>query len=280
MLYIPRQGLSIVQSNTTSTSAEFGVSVTAGGSAHTKNATYTELVTSTDYVSYGIMIGVGAVGDTASTNTRTLVDIAIGSAGNEIVIIPNLMAGQVGQSASASSQPCYYYFPIRIPSGVRLSATSQSVTASDTVNVQIRLFQHPVPGQWYGQRVTAYGANTANSTGTSHTHGNNSYATTTQLSAATEAPIKYLQVGIDLLTDTTGNNKRGLLRIAAMASTNYIVSDLPFRESTTLESIDYSICNFVLAQMAFDVPAASYLGVGATMNAAGEARGFVLYGVD
>lgn len=280
MLYIPNQGRAFLESNTTGTTAEFGVSVAAGSSAHTKNTAYTTLIAATAYPAYGIHIGVGNVGETASTNTRTLVDIAIGADGSETVIIPNLMAGQTGAAASASSQPCYYFFPIRLPAGVRLSATSQSLTGRDTVHVQARLLQHPIPGLWCGQRVTAYGADVSASTGTSHTHGNNAYATTTQLTAATTNPIKYLQVGIDLLTDTTGATKRGLLRIAGGGSSNYLVSDLPYRESTTLEYVDFSICNFLLSQMRFNLPAGSYLGVSATMNAAGEARGFVLYGVD
>jgi hypothetical protein len=39
------------------------------------------------------------------------------------------------------------------------------------------------------------------------------------------------------------------------------------------------VVNFMLSQMTFNIPAASYLGVGAMMSAA-EARGFAIYGVD
>ncbi len=280
MLYVPSQGQSAIETNNVDTSTELGTTVTAGGSAHTKNTTYATLVAATAYTSYGITIGLGNVGTAASTNTRTLVDIAIGAASSEVVIVPNLLAGQVGASNSASSQPCYYHFPIVIPAGVRLSATSQSVAASDTVDVQVFLHQYSVPGKWYGTRVTTYGADTADSTGTSHTHGDGSYATTTELTASTTYPIKYLQVSNDLLTDTTGANKRGLLRIAAGSSTNYVVSGLPFRESATLEFTDRTPANFILSHMMFNIPAGSYLGIGAMMNAAGEARGYAIHGVD
>lgn len=280
MLYVPRAGQSAVEDNVAQSGAEFGTSVAAGGVAHTKNATYTQLIASTAYTSYGICVAVGNVGTTATTNTRTLVDIAIGAASSEVVIIPNLLAGQAGASNSASSDPNFYYFPIVIPSGVRISATSQSLAISDTVHVQVRLFQHQVPGKWYGSRVTDYGTNTANSTGTSHTHGNGSYATTTQLTAASTNPIKALQIGIDLLTNTAGATKRGVARIAAGSSTNYIVDGLPFKESTTLEYMNFTMANFVLSQMTFNFPAGTYLGVGADMNAAGAARGYALYGVD
>jgi hypothetical protein len=280
MLYTPIQGTSTIETNSGTTAAEFGTSVTAGGSAHTKNATYTQLVASTSYTSYGITIGLGNVGTAATTNTRTLVDIATGAASSETVIIPNLMCGQAGASNSASSDPVYYHFPIAIPAGVRISATSQSLAAADTVHVTVYLHQHPVPGKWYGSRVTAYGVNTADSTGTSHSPGNSSYATTTQLTASTTNPIKYMQIGTDLLTNTGGTTLRGLIRIAAMGSTNYIVSDLPYRESTTLEFVGFTQANLILSQMAFNIPAGQYLGIGAMRNGTAATRGFAVYGVD
>jgi hypothetical protein len=110
--------------------------------------------------------------------------------------------------------------------------------------------------------------------------GSSTYATDVSLSASTTTPIRYLQVGTDLLTNTAGGTKRGLFRIAAGSSTNYIVSGIPYRESTTLETTDFKYANFLLSHMAFSIPAASYLGVGAMMNAAGVTRGWAFYGVD
>jgi hypothetical protein len=280
-LLIPRLGQSWNEvSGLTAANAEFGTSVAANASAHTKTATPVQLLASSTYDAFGIIIGVGNVGTAATTNTRTLVDIMVGGSGSEAVLIPNLMAGQVGASASASSQPQYYYFPLYIPAGTRLSARSQSVTGSDTVNVTTFLIQNQIPGKWYGHRVTDYGTSTATSSGTSHTPAAaGSYATTTQLTASTTNRIRAMQIGIDLLTDTTGTNARGLVRIAAMGSTNYIVSGLAFRESTTLESLDYTQANFALSQMMFDIPAGQYLGVGGQLSTS-EARGFAIYGVD
>jgi hypothetical protein len=280
-LIIPRQDACRKEATALVSNAEFGVSVTAGGSAHTKGATPTQLIGSTNYTGFGIIVGLGNVGTTASTNTRTLVDIMIGGSGSEQVLIPNLMCGQAGASNSASSQPVYYYFPIIVPSGSRLSARSQSLAASDTVNVQVHLIQNAIAGRWYGSRVTAYGPDTATSSGVSHTPAGSgtAYATTTQIVASTTNPIKAMQVGIDLGTATTGNNARGVLRIAAGSSTNYVVDSLPFRESTTLEFIDPSVANLMLSHMTFNIPAESYLGVGAMMSTA-AARGFAIYGVD
>jgi hypothetical protein len=226
------------------------------------------------------MVTVGNVGTAASTNTRTLVDVGLGASSSEVVLIPNLLAGQVGASNGASIGPQAYFFPIYIPAGVRIAVRCQSLALSDTCHVQIRLFQHQIPGVWVGSRVTAYGPDTATSSGVSHSHGNGSYATTTQITASSTNAIHYLQVGIDLGTATTGSTKRGILRIAAGSSTNYVVSDLQIRESTTLEQVEYNLANFALSQMRFQFPAGTYLGVGADMGATAAARGYALYGVD
>jgi hypothetical protein len=281
MLYVPNHGMSELENAYTgTTSAEIGATVTANAAtAHTVGA-WAQLDAATTYDAYGVTVSISALGTAASTNTRSLVNIAIGAAASEQTIIPNLICGQAGSWNSGSIGPVMYHFPIRIPQGTRIAANLQSLALSDTATVNVWLHQFQVPGKWYGQRVTAYGPNTATSSGVSHTHGNNAYATTTQITASTTNPIKYLQVGTDLLTDTTGGTKRGMFRIAAGSSTNYVLSGVPYRESTTLETTDFLHSNFLLSHMAFSIPAASYLGVGAMMNATGEARGWAFYGVD
>jgi hypothetical protein len=283
MLYAPKSGLAQIEENVTAAaSTEPGTIITAAGSAHTKGAfSAGQLIAATAAESFGITIFLSNVGTTATTNTRSLVDIGVGASGSESVLIPNLMCGQAGAWNSASSCAVSYTFPIYIAAGTRLSARSQSLAASDTVNVTVFLHQYRIGlDGWVGSQVTAYGPDTATSSGISHTPGNAAYATTTQLTASSAAAVRYLQVGIDLLTDTSGSTLRGLLRIAAGSSTNYVASDLPFRESTTLEFIDNTHANLVLSRMGFDFPIGSYLGVGAQQSAAGEARGWALYGVD
>lgn len=281
MLYAPNHGLSELESTYTGTSsAELGATVTADATtAHTVGA-WAQLSAATTYDAYGVTVSIANLGTAASTNTRSLVNIAIGAAASEQTIIPNLICGQAGAWNSSSIGPVMYHFPIRIPQGTRIAANLQSLALADTAVVNVWLHHFQVPGKWYGQRVTAYGPNTATSSGVSHTHGNNAYATTTQITASTTNPIKYLQVGTDLLTDTTGNSARGLFRIAAGSSTNYILSGVPYRESTTLETTDFKYANFLLSHMAFSIPAGSYLGVGGMMNKTGEARGWAFYGVD
>lgn len=278
MLYIPRAGGQALEDNVGVTSAEYGTSVAAHATtAHTKNATYTQLIASTAYEAFGIFVGVHAT-SSASTTKSFLVDIAIGGAGSEVVIIPNLLAGNQAASSTTSLGGSYYFFPIRIPSGKRIAATCQSDTAADTVYVSVYLVRHPQPGAWYGNRVTAYGANTGTSSGTSMSPGNSTYATDVQVSASTTNPIKYLQVGTDLLTNSTGSTLRGLIRITV--GNTAIAQDLPYSESTTLETTMYTPANFILSHMLFNIPAGVSLEVSAMRNAAAASRGWVLYGVD
>ena len=285
MLLIPPSGLSTIQTHVTATTDEtatFSISVTSGAGANAKNATYTQLIATTTYASYGIMVQLAGLQTTASTNQRCLVDIALGGAGAEVVIIPNLTCGNVADYVASSAQGVSYFFPIYIPAGVRVAATSQASTGADVVNVAVRLFQHPMgAGGWFGSRVTAYGADTTNSRGTSVTPAQNAFTTVTQIVASTTYPIRYMQMGYDLLSDTTGASTRMLAKIIGGASAVTLVDMLPLKESTTIEAVNFTDANFILSRLMFNLPAASDLRVAISRDAATpEARGVILYGVD
>jgi len=280
MLHIPSNGPCRFETNVSGTGSELGTSVAAGGVAHTKNATYTQLIAATGYNAFGITI---ALADTAAASARSnvLVDIAIGGAGSEQVIIPNLIGGNASLWSTASHGPKMYFFPIFIPAGVRLSATAQAAIASDTVRVAVWLHQFPTgPDGFIGQRVTAYGIVSGQSSGTSHSPGNGSYAAATELVASCANPLKYMQMGFDLYDDTTGTTSRGLIRVGIGATPDYIVSELPYCESTSLESSINAYANMILSRMKFAIPSGTRLTVSAMRNVAAEARGWVIYGVD
>lgn len=275
MLFIPHQGLTGLQDNQGTTSAEYGTTVTASATPHTKGS-YSQLIASTSANAYGIFVNLFNTA-VASTSTRVLVDIAVGAAASETIIIPDLIAGNAGTSAGAQNAGHSYYFPIVIPVGTRVAARCQALGVSDTVDVQVHLLTNPVPGKWYGQRVTAYGANTGTSSGTSMSPGNNTYATNVSL-GTTSNRIKYMQVGTDLITDTTGTSSRGLIRISS--GTTVLAGDLPYMESTTIESVDFTIANMILSHMTFSEPAGITLNISAMRSTTAEARGWAVYGVD
>jgi hypothetical protein len=278
MLLTRHSGQSAISGGLGAADAVFGTAVTAGGTAHVKGS-WAQMVASTPYPAYGITLFVTSQHNTASANRRMLMDIGIGA--SPAVLIANLICGNVGTDNNASLRPQLYHFPIRIPAGSELSARCQSSVTSAVGRVVYWLHQYPIGDPtWYGSRVTTYGANEATSSGTDHTHANGSYATATQIVASAANPIRMLQVGFDLASDTTGNTKRGRLRIGVGSTPDYIAEHLPIHESTTFETVDFTSANFLLALMRFSIPAATRLVVSADMGGTGEARGYVLYGVD
>jgi hypothetical protein len=277
MLYIPRIGCSRTENNEGTTSSEFGTAVTASSTPHVKNTTWTELIASTAYDAWGIFIAVFNVAY-ATTAVSFLLDIGIGAASSEVVIVPDLVCGSCGVSNQAESGINMWFFPIFIKAGSRIAGTGQALIASDTAHVQIHLLQYPIPGMWYGRRVTAYGITSAYSYGTLITPDQNAYCTPVALSASTSRPIKYLQAGIDMGGDSTGLTARGLMEI--LVNDVVLVNALPYTESASRENSHNAMINMMLSHMYFNIPAGVSLKVAAMRDIAGEARSFALYGVE
>lgn len=280
MIVIPKWGTTRMDYSNVDTST-VGITLTAdGATTHTKGP-YTTLIASSAFDAYGLTVLIGAAGVAVSTNIRRLVDISVGAAAAEQVLAPNLDCGNTGTWGLAAGGLAAYMFPVFIAAGTRISGRCQANTTSGTVNALIFLHSTPIgPYGWTGSRITAYGADTANSQGTSNSPGNASYSTDSQITASCDNPVKYLQVGQDMLADTTGATLRGILRIGVGATPHYVAQHLPFQESTTIETLLPVTVNSILAGMAFDIPAATRLTVGAMRNGTAEGRGYILYGVD
>lgn len=131
-----------------------GTAVVSAGSANVKGS-WTQLVASTAAVTNCLVIY--AYG--ASSAQRYLLDIGIGGAGSETVLIPNLHAG-----GNALAFPNIWRIPINVPAGTRISARIQAgPSTSRTLYVMAILDSgskslYPVPTQ-----CATYGANTADS---------------------------------------------------------------------------------------------------------------------
>jgi hypothetical protein len=279
MLALPAQGYKGLAASQTSTSAD-GTTVTASGTTFTFGS-WAQLIASTSFTAYGIFVLINNTG-VASANHRVLVDIGIGGSGSETTLIPYL-DGHAGGWANTMGGGQLYFFPILIPSGTRLSARCMANTASKNAYVLVWLVGQPMgPNGWYGSRVTAYGVNAGTAVGTAITPGGTSaYGTAVQLTASTSAPIRMLQFGMDLgTTDTTGSNMRGMVRFGTGATPDYFVSGIPFAESTTLETMDNRMGNFVLSHMMFNIPSGTELRASAMVSGTAEARTIIAYGVD
>jgi hypothetical protein len=158
------------QSNLTATpnTTSPGTTVTASSTIHTKGS-YTQLIASTTYDWHGFWL-YACNTNVAGSATDLLLDIAIGGAGSEQIILPDWMAGW---SAASNAGSRALFVPIFIPRGTRIAGRCQALIASDTVSVL--LFGVPgnsgLPTPLFSNCDT-YGIDAATSSGTSHTPGN------------------------------------------------------------------------------------------------------------
>jgi len=160
----------------------WGTVLTSDSVAHTEPATETQLIASTAFDTDMVRIYFHT-NSGATTNSSSLVNIKVGAAGSEQTIIPNLIAGFVGDGSTQSKR--VYSFPLRIPAGSRISATHRSIRTSTAVYCMIELLGGGDGHHWVGTAVEAVGANTADSGGTSVTVGTTSDGTLTSIGTNT-----------------------------------------------------------------------------------------------
>jgi hypothetical protein len=185
-------------------SATMGTLVAAGGTAHTLGSSFTQLIASTSFDTEWVEIICHGV-QTAATDSRALLNIYVGGAGSEQILIPNLLANG-GTIAATACQPKVYRFPLRIPKGSRISAKSQALILSDNVYVIINLYGGSQLDSWVGSGVEAIGVSTAASAGTAITPGTTADGTFTSLGTTTnELRYIWIQHGGPNAADTTQN---------------------------------------------------------------------------
>ena len=173
------------------------------GDAHTKSTSPTQLIASTTFDAVLVVVTI-STSQAANTNTSTLTDIMIGASTEEAVIIPDLLSGFAG-GAGVIGGTRHFIFPLRVPSGSRISARSQSVSGSSTSTyVLVQLYGGPRdPAAWWsGSQVICYGADAANSCGTAFTPGNSGSEGSAVSVGTTSAGHECLVLGVGgLYTD-------------------------------------------------------------------------------
>ena len=132
---------------------------TSSASVHTKGS-YAEVVASTSADSNFMSFRIQSTAVNGASSGH-LLDIAVGSAGNEVVIAPDLAVGGIGGLGS----DVVIQMPISIPSGSRIAIRNQAEIASQTARVgQFELFNFDATG--VPTEVDSLGINTATSAGT------------------------------------------------------------------------------------------------------------------
>lgn len=106
-----------------------GTAVDPGGTANTKGA-YSQIVSST-FADIGGIFVVFDSQNTASGSSNvstSLIDIAVGASGSEVVIVPNTLLSIFLGGSAAILGGYLPYMPIQIPAGSRIAVRSQSST--------------------------------------------------------------------------------------------------------------------------------------------------------
>lgn len=105
------------------TSTSTGTAITYAGSANTKGS-WVELSSSTTGRTKALLLLMGLRGGAVfSPNFYSLLDVGVGSAGSETVIIPDISL--VGDNSTDRWWPNTLFIPVDIPAGTRLAARAQ-----------------------------------------------------------------------------------------------------------------------------------------------------------
>jgi hypothetical protein len=251
-----------------------GTIVTASATSHVKGA-WVSLIDPTSRPSYGVWVRASTVG-AATTITGQLLDIGYGptGGGSEQVLIPNLATGMAASTGSAAGFGKAWWFPVYIPAGVRVSARVQALIVSDTVLVEIFLHQFSLYPVSAGP-VEPYGADTANSRGTSVTTGNGVFGAWAQLTASTLRPHRFWASAYDQLGDVSVANSESLLQLG----TGPNASNVSIINQTVLSQGSAELVSAVFHLSYAPVPAGKPIFARIASGEA-EARGVIAYGVD
>lgn len=202
--------------------------VTASASVNTKGS-YAAVVASTAVDCDGFLVTFAG----QTSNVRVLVDIAVGGAGSEQVIVANLV-WSANQNLTQT-----FYVPVSLPAGTRISARCQSSTGSVVAAVSVTL----VKGGWRtppsGSRVVTWGADTTDSGGTALDAGAaaNTFGTIVQLSASTTADVFAVAVQVAANANTTPTAGSFVVRVMVGGSGSEVpVVDVGFRAAATADS--------------------------------------------
>lgn len=205
------------------------VTATAGGVAHMKGA-WTEVISATTEPYTMVSLCIDSPTGSNTIDTSALLDIGVGAALSEVVVVPNLPVGYISVGNNI-----VYRFPLYISKGSRVAIRTQAAVALQTVGVVFVFGQLPDKGP-SPSRVVAMGVSTATSQGVavSVPGATNTKGSWTEIIAATAEPFAGLLIGMQGASDTALGNHDCLLDIGigAAGSEVVILPDMAFRAST------------------------------------------------
>lgn len=208
-------------------STSLWTTVTSFGTANTVG-TYAQLTASTPFQVGAIWMFIAQTGLASSAlNIQGLMDIGVGAAGSEVVLVSSIGVGGVGPFTG-------YRLPLSVPEGKRLAVRTQTATANRSCTVGMVLMGG---GQGLNSASSAvtYGAVTSGSRGTILTApaSVNTDAAWTVISTAISAPMRWLMIGLCAPNTATATAADGFLDIGIGPSgqEQAIITDIPFQVS-------------------------------------------------
>lgn len=217
-------------------------------------------------------------GETSSTDI--LVDIGVGGAGSEVVVIPDLVITCRDTTApmpSAIKLPCF------IPAGSRIAIRFANSTGISTMRYVLTIAQ--LGGLWppQFQRIAAYGINAADSGAVSVDPGAsaNTKGDYSEIEDSTANPIRLLWVAFGLQANTARTDYTWLVDIAvgAAGSEQIVIPDLWISVSASRDTV---VQQFI-GPFEVSIPAGSRLAVRmqcSGTDAADRLLDVAIYGAD
>ena len=207
--------------------------------------------------------------------TSALVDLAVGASTSEQDIISNVLFTR------KSFRSSFFYAPIHIPAGSRVTARQQNSGTVD-LDVQVLLWPKTFSVSSPLGRVTTYGANTADSGGiqvdtgeTSNTEG--AYA---EISASTTNNMSAMCICIGNQNDFSRSSVRYLMDVSVGSGTSeqVIFDNIPIEQSSSSDSFTPDF----LGPYPVNIPSGTRLAVRAQSSTTSINRLFdvIIYGAD
>lgn len=229
---------SVFQAIGVSTSTSKGTTLTSGVSGHTKGS-WVELSSSAPE---GITSFVVQLYNTqeSSSASRVSVDIGIGSAGSEVVLVPDLRTLMRTMTTAGT-----FYIPMAIPGGVRVAARLQAGTGgSRTCDVAIGVFRGGFLSSPPLTQATHYGFVSAGTVGTEVDPGAaaNTKGAASEITASCTNPIRSMILCIGNTSDANYNpptrlDDGYLLDIGVGATPDYIITNYPLTTCTPIDCL-------------------------------------------
>lgn len=241
-----------------STGTTTGTTVTANAAANTKG-NYAQLSAATAYPACGVIIDIPP----GNAACDYLLDIAVGAAASESVIISDIL---VSSTHGGTAQCFSVEFPCAIPAGTRVSARCQASTGGTTLIIVVHLITlstlNPVPLM---KTVTTYGDNTVDSGGTSVDPGGsaNTLGAYSQVVASTTYPMRGMVLAFGNQVNTAPASARWLVNVAVGAGGAEVVKidNIQLRAGTSTTQGGAS--PIYTPPIACDIPAGTRLAVNA-----------------